>query len=1587
MPWTEEDDKIIGGVTKKAPRTPWQRFKDSFLSGALHNPIGAEGVVRATTNLSSEELNKRERALSDKYYRRNAEDEEFFKDVDTFSPANIGKHAVDLIGNIIGGADPTYVIAPGRSALQRMGAQGAINAGVNAGGQVVEKKRGVRDEINPDEIALSGAGGLVLQGAGEIASRGRANRQLARGGDFSLEGAKEIGNKFGTVTSTVRSPAKNKAVGGVKNSYHLSGRAIDIARGKGVTHKQLERAYRRAGYNIIESLDEGDHSHFAFNFKGGKAKETKVAEVVDFPKRGMTHDKAWYEDDIKRQMDEDPSLTRDSFESYEDYAAWSARENGEFDALSNEINDISDRFFNDVEDEAFSNLPEGTEGKLGALRGLESDDPIERLQAAQDYLDLGGEIHPNILKKIQQDLDNLEEGEWRDLGWSEHEVKVAKLTRGISMSSDVVRDAPDEIKAIHDKMNRDITPSIEEAQKLSDWFHQRNVTKLPVEPRPEAGLDPMARFDEALNQADADYKAGKITHEQYLEASSLWDEAYNRMNKIGPGTDNPNVESFSRAKADREYADILKQREDFKAQDRKRLAKVEDNYWNARRILDTAKELQSRGERYPMTLSEWKELMDQADRRNTLRLMEENDMPADLIQAQKDLIEVMDEIEAILAKAEDGIVPEGPPKVKGKDLSGRGKGSVATTPVNDLRAPKEPRVKIKRDNPGGQWLEAQRRRADENYSERHPVTGAVTGYLPKKIMVNPEAIKDIPGARGEARGPGDHQYDTLLEDVNQRGYQDDGAILIGVNHRGEPYIIEGNTRAAVARAKGIKAIPAEVRYFAGGEDVPGRLSPDKLDSILAEEPNRNVPPPTPREPPMDNDGYSSGGPFGGNDRMDVVGELPIRGLAPAIISKGKIYTGKNLHNHWLIIDKYPEIEDFLEDAGGFVDSSGRYLTREQAIALNDTHAMAGFGFHHPELKKLYAKLENDNLPEEEFWDVHRQIEDIIEASTASVDSTQPMGPTWLDRDRPPSSPPLPPRPGKRRPPGFNTSGGPFSDGPTPPKDPYEGLDPEQKLIKAIKAARPVTSEQRKMAHAALSEKAKKLNRLQQQGGGMDSFRRQMKAMKGKIPEADYESIAKHFTEDDIRTLLDRINFSNSLMPFEKVNTQQALLKLLGAEGLKVPTQSELRNLSEIFSNDLVGALLNNRTLMQKFWHGVKSGLNLPRALMASFDLSAPFRQGVFLVGRKEFWKSFANMFKLVGSENASKALVAEIKGRPNYQLMKEAGLAITDPHTHFLMDREEDFMSDWAESKIAKKLLVGHGVAASNRAYSGFLNKMRADVFDDFVKKYEALGVDLKKDPKKLKDIARFVNAATGRGSLGMNGNRAAPFLNNLFFSPRLIASRVQMLNPVFYAKLDPVVRKEAVKQLLIFSGLATSVLTMASQAGFDVEVDPRSTDFGKIKVGNTRYDILGGFQQYIRLGSQVITGEAKTLKGKVKELKPGFGKETRYSKLLDFLRSKYSPVAAYAANALDGENVVGEEFDAVKNGYESFIPLFIQGLMDNIEEHGSVQGTIMSVPSVFGVGVQTFEPKKSKGKKEKSIEDEFKNKSSADLDKELGFN
>lgn len=356
-------------------------------------------------------------------------------------------------------------------------------------------------------------------------------------------------------------------------------------------------------------------------------------------------------------------------------------------------------------------------------------------------------------------------------------------------------------------------------------------------------------------------------------------------------------------------------------------------------------------------------------------------------------------------------------------------------------------------------------------------------------------------------------------------------------------------------------------------------------------------------------------------------------------------------------------------------------------------------------------------------------------------------------------------------------------------------------------------------------------------------------------------------------------------------------------------------------------------------------LGLPRSIMSSMDLSAPLRQGIFLIGTPQYWKGIPSMFHQLMSDGNFHAVKDEIMSRPTYPLMKRAGLEIAEIGKQ-VNKREEDFVSSWAD--------VIPGVEASNRAYTGFLNKLRADTFDSLLRQYEEAGIDLHGDYQALRGIADFVNTATGRGSLG-KFTQASPILSSIFFSPRLMASRVKLLNPYYYYKLDPVTRKYALKNLAAFGGIATTVLTLAHLMGADVETDPRSSDFAKIQTGNTRYDILGGFGQYLTLASRIATNSKKNTKDEEVELGSRYSAPTLWDVTETFFTNKTSPVVSYVVGHMKGKNPIGEPFDHKDEAIKRFIPMFLQDASDLVKEEGAA-GVPMSLPGLFGVGMQTYD-------------------------------
>ena len=117
----------------------------------------------------------------------------------------------------------------------------------------------------------------------------------------------------------------------------------------------------------------------------------------------------------------------------------------------------------------------------------------------------------------------------------------------------------------------------------------------------------------------------------------------------------------------------------------------------------------------------------------------------------------------------------------------------------------------------------------------------------------------------------------------------------------------------------------------------------------------------------------------------------------------------------------------------------------------------------------------------------------------------------------------------------------------------------------------------------------------------------------------------------------------------------------------------------------------------------------------------------------------------------------------------------------------------------------------------------------------------------------------------------------------------------------------------------------------------------------------MGGFQQYIKLAWQLISGEiVSSTSGRTITLGEGFKPLTRKEIALRFFENKESPIASFITGWLQGTTPVGEDFDLPAEVVERFIPMITEDFYDLVQEQGA-EGIFMGLPAIFGVGVQTY--------------------------------
>ncbi len=365
-------------------------------------------------------------------------------------------------------------------------------------------------------------------------------------------------------------------------------------------------------------------------------------------------------------------------------------------------------------------------------------------------------------------------------------------------------------------------------------------------------------------------------------------------------------------------------------------------------------------------------------------------------------------------------------------------------------------------------------------------------------------------------------------------------------------------------------------------------------------------------------------------------------------------------------------------------------------------------------------------------------------------------------------------------------------------------------------------------------------------------------------------------------------------------------------------------------------------------------INTARTLKATADMSAVMRQGLVLsvrrpiVAGKAFGKSFKAFFDKYTAEQIDNA----IKSAPHHYIREKSGLQLMEVGGRVARG-EEMFMSSVAE----KIPLYGRVVKASERHMVSYLNMIRTAAFDQLLQKFPNA------THAELTAWADFVNKASGRGNLGKFAG-AANTLSLGFFAPRFAVSRIQTPLALFGKSSKGVtrrVRKEIAKDLVATASLGATALTLAHLAGAEVGTDPRSADWGKIKVGNTRIDIWGGMQQPMRVVARSGLGITDKL-GLTGEDLTDWQKDVDPVELAArFSQYKFSPLITIPLELYKGKTIVGEDVTPSETAAKAAIPMVYEDMVDAWRLEGVGQSAWVGGLAFFGVGASTYSRKEGR--------------------------
>lgn len=393
-------------------------------------------------------------------------------------------------------------------------------------------------------------------------------------------------------------------------------------------------------------------------------------------------------------------------------------------------------------------------------------------------------------------------------------------------------------------------------------------------------------------------------------------------------------------------------------------------------------------------------------------------------------------------------------------------------------------------------------------------------------------------------------------------------------------------------------------------------------------------------------------------------------------------------------------------------------------------------------------------------------------------------------------------------------------------------------------------------------------------------------------------------------------------------------------------------------------------LAKQLGEGIKKFAGFLKSMKATFDVSAPRQLSAGAVYSKEFFdlakREYWNSLKLLKKIATKELSVEEARAITDMYVLSRPN-ALNGMYRKLGVDvglKEEAFPESFVGKK-AGKYYITNLLPGSEVVYSYAIELTRADYADEFIKQYNNDLGGMQKD-----GVGDFINQLTGRGRLHFAlTDESAATLNALMFAPRWLAARIRTITDLQYlvrgsTQIERARGKAALNNALLFIALPS--LIKALRRAFDPDdphgedalerffsaFDPRSSEFGKWRWGETRIDMTFGMGGIITAAARGISQKTVTSGGVKKDA-------TWQDVLGGFFEGKLSPAARTAKDIQSALWGSGEGFGGRKLTWdnmllEAFAPISLQNLT-TVDSWSAGVGMGLDV---FGVSANTYEPK-----------------------------